>query len=128
MTQYARAAIGVAALIGLGFALGMATDRLWLARETPPPAETQAEKRARLLDDMQETVGLTPDQMTAVHEILSRHQGTVTRAWNDLQPRLSAALDSAFTEIYAVLDDDQIPVFRHWFAQTHQLTPAPRRP
>ncbi len=52
----------------------------------------------------------------------------MTRAWNDLQPRLSAALDSAFTEIYAVLDDDQIPVFRHWFAQTHQLTPAPRRP
>ena len=37
MTQYARAAIGVAALIGLGFALGMATDRLWLAREAPAP-------------------------------------------------------------------------------------------
>jgi hypothetical protein len=115
MTQYARAAIGVAALIGLGFALGMATERLWLAHEAPAPAETQAER-------------LTPEQLTAVHEILSRHQGTVTRAWNDLQPRLSAALDSAFTEIYAVLDDDQIPVFRHWYAQTHQLTPAPRRP
>jgi hypothetical protein len=128
MTQHARAAIGAAALIGLGFALGVATDRWWLAHEAPAPTETQAEMRTRLLDDMQETVGLTQEQVTAVHEILSRHQGTVTRAWNDLQPRLTAALDSAFTEIYAVLDDDQIDLFRHWFAQTHQLTPAPRRP
>ena len=118
MKQSARAFIGIVALISLGFALGVVTDRLWLPR--PGPMESQEGVRGRLMEDLRMTVGLSDEQTTAVHTIFNRYQVLVAHAWDELQPQLQVALDSALVQINAVLDPDQVDTFREWWAETHR--------
>ncbi len=119
MKHTVRAAIGALALIGMGFSLGVMADRLWFSTHTVAVAHDEV--RGRLIGDLRETIHLSDDQVASVHEIFSRYQVIVTSAWDDLQPLLDGALDSAFAEINAVLDPDQVEPFHRWFARTHSL-------
>ena len=119
MKQSTKAFIGALALTGLGFSLGVATDRFWLSGSVP--AESQEEVRGRLLADLQATVGLSEEQLTSVHMIFSRYQVVISAAWEDMQPQLESALDSVFAQINDVLDPDQVEMFHHWFQRTHPI-------
>lgn len=119
MSMGARAFIGALALTALGFAMGIATDRLWLTDSDV--VATPEEARERLLNDLQTTVGLDDGQLQSVHIILSRNQEVIRRAWEDVQPQLRAAVDSVWAQIGAVLDPEQLEDFHRWFAATHSL-------
>lgn len=117
MTQQAKAVIGVFALVALGFALGVAADRLWLAGS--PQERTQEDVRTHLLEDLRVSVGLSGEQLQSVHAVFSRYQTTADRVWAGMQPHLEAALDSALDQIEEILEPDQVEEFHRWFARTH---------
>jgi hypothetical protein len=117
MNKGTRAFIGAFALTALGFTMGIATDRLLLDGSTA--VETPEEARARLLDDLQTTVGLNNEQLRSVHIILSQNQEVIINAWETVQPQLRAAVDSVLTQINAVLDPEQAEKFHRWYAATH---------
>jgi hypothetical protein len=113
-----RALAAALGLIGLGASLGVQADRRWLARN-PQTIESPGQVRGRMIEDLVETVGLTDSQVARVHEIMNRYQITVTSAWDELQPELKTALDSAFVQINMILDPEQAIAFHNWFAMTH---------
>ncbi len=119
MNKGIRAFIGAFALTALGFTMGIATDRLWLTDSAE--VETPEEARDRLLNDLQTTVGLNDDQLQSVHIILSQNQEVISSAWENVQPQLSAAVDSVWAQINAVLDPEQAEKFHHWYAATHTI-------
>ncbi len=119
MNKGVRAFIGALALTVLGFSAGVVTDRVWLYHAAS--VETPDIVRDRLLDDLRATVDLTDDQLRSVHTILARNQEVITHAWDEVQPRLRAAVDSVWTQISAILDPHQLEGFHRWFAETHHL-------
>jgi hypothetical protein len=119
MKEGIRAIIGAFALTALGFTVGVATDRLWLSG--PTAVETPEGARERLLDDLQSTVGLNDEQLRSVHIILSQNQEVISSAWENVQPQLSAAVDSVWAQINAVLDPEQAEEFHRWYAATHSI-------
>ncbi len=113
-----RAILAAISLLGLGGAIGVTLDRVWLTRAlegTHGPVDAQME----MVEALQAELALTPAQATEISSILERHQGQVTDTWETVRPHLRAAMDSVGSEIEVVLAPEQRERFRSWIREQH---------
>jgi hypothetical protein len=121
-----RVVLATVALLILGAAVGVTTDRL-LHRPHQQRMRLQEEVRDDPLGVMEREIGLRPDQRTRVAAILERRQGAIDSVWQDTHIRLRATIDSLASEIAAVLDPDQAQRFRTLVEQVHSTPQFPHR-
>jgi Spy/CpxP family protein refolding chaperone len=138
------AALVLALAAGAGFATGLATDRVLLARgvEAPPPATDPPGEGIRILlrgadtlpqggprrirmmlpAQMGEHLELTPEQQSAIERIVREEQAALREITDQLQPALRAVIERSRERIEQVLTEEQVA--RWHAAPTVQL----RRP
>jgi Spy/CpxP family protein refolding chaperone len=139
------AALVLALAAGAGFATGLATDRVLLARgvEAPPPAtdpppaegirillrgaDTIPEggpRRIRMMlpAQMGEDLELTPEQQRTIERIVREEQAALRELTEQFQPALRAVIERSRERIEEVLTEEQVA--RWHAAPTVQL----RRP
>ncbi|HEX9729538.1 MAG TPA: hypothetical protein VGA37_13610 [Gemmatimonadales bacterium] len=123
MRMSLRALLAVSSLTVLGFALGVAGDRLWLAlhsRGTPRAQIVLDTEHAERFHAMLAHMELSDSQRVAVDSILDHYQGTVEQTWASMQPRLQTTMDSARQAFEALFDADQLATFQQWLAAEHR--------
>ena len=113
-----RAILAAVSLLGLGGAIGVTLDRVWLMR-AGETAHGPLDAQTEMIEALQVELALTPAQATEVSAILERHQGQVTHTWETVRPHLRAAMDSVGSEIEAVLAPEQLERFRTWIREQH---------
>lgn len=106
-----RGVIGALSLIVLGWILGMATDRVVLARE---PAADPTAAHGDAIASFREELGLTPDETARLHEVLIRHQREVDATWSRLRAHLLEQIELAHDDIRALLTPEQRERFERW--------------
>ena len=119
MGMSSRALFGAVSLTILGFAVGVAGDRVWLAHHRPPTIVVDA-GHAERFHALLGSLGLSDSQHVAIGEILGHYQGNVEQTWASLQPLLQITMDSAREAIGAVLDQGQLAMFEQWLEREHQ--------
>jgi Spy/CpxP family protein refolding chaperone len=125
------AALVLALAAGAGFATGLATDRVLLARglEAPPPAtdpppgegirillrgpDTLPEggpRRIRMMlpAQMGADLDLTPEQQRAIERIVREEQAALRELTDEFQPALRAVIERSRERIEDVLTDEQV--------------------
>lgn len=128
-THAAHAVLGAVSILAIGIVLGVLLDRVILnpsalAADVPSvEAEVEATHDG-FLRELREDLGLTEEQATRVHEIMSRHQAAVNDAWSAVHARLDAAIDSVTAEIEAVLDPSQREGLHEWLIERHGVRDA----
>ncbi len=118
MSYRARAVLAAVGLVALGFALGVSTDRVWLAHRAPALGLAPTHEQA--LVAMLGSLDLTDEQHEAIDSVLQRSHAKVERHLEAVHPILFAAMDSARLEIEAVLNPEQLAAFRDWLRAEHQ--------
>ena len=118
MSYRARAVLAAVGLVALGFALGVSTDRVWLAHRAPALGLAPTHEQA--LVAMLGSLDLTDEQHEAIDSVLQRSHAKVERPLSAVHPLLFAAMDSARLEIEAVLNPEQLAAFRDWLRAEHQ--------
>ncbi len=113
-----RAILAAMSLLGIGGAVGVTLDRVWLTRASET-AHGPVDAQTEMLKALQAELALTPAQANEVSAILERHQGQVTHTWETVRPHLRAAMDSVGSEIEAVLAPEQRERFRTWIREQH---------
>lgn len=124
-TARLRGAIGVAALMLTGVALGIVLDRMVLAR--PADAASMRADHLSIVTSLTDQLGLDEGQAARVREILDRHQQVVDDTWAATHRALLAALDSVTVQVEAELRPGQIAAFHAWIDALHPPG-DPRRP
>ena len=120
-----HATIGAVSILAIGVVLGVLLDRVALLHSStadldhPSPAVTLDARHQDFLRGLQSDLGLTAEQATQVHEILSRHQKSVNHAWSEVHKILDAAIDSVTVEIEAVLGPAQRMQLHEWLLERH---------
>lgn len=115
--------IRVGIVLGLTFAAGLAggvaLDRRVLDR---PQASGRRSDRYRgpVIERFASELGLTQDQRTRIETILDHYRTHMKAIWQDVHPRYSAIVDSAKTEIEAVLTPDQVEQYRSLLHQEYR--------
>lgn len=118
MTPHLRAATAAVSLLLLGFVIGRATDHIALAHGNQlAAAESSHEERFMAF---LEGLDLSPVQREAIHEALSTHQANVQRAWEAMQPQLTATMDSARVAIETHLSEAQVTALHDWLRAEHE--------
>lgn len=107
--------IRVGIVLGLTFAAGLAggvaLDRRVLDR--PQASERRSDRdRGPVIERFASDLGLTQDQRSRIETILDHYRARMKAIWQDVHPRYSAIVDSARTEIEAVLTPDQVEQYR----------------
>lgn len=113
-----RAIVTAISLLGLGGAIGVTLDRVWLTHageRAHGPLDAQTE----MVEALQAELALTVAQANEISAILERHQGQVTNTWETVRPHLRAAMDSVGSEIEVVLAPEQRERFRSWIREQH---------
>jgi Spy/CpxP family protein refolding chaperone len=85
-----------------GILAGMAVERVWIARRIAdrfPSAEERLERRSRLYDEL----GVTVEQRERLDRIFDRRGDQARVTWETARRDLVAVVDSASSEIRAVL-------------------------
>ncbi len=119
MGMSSRALFAAASLTILGFTLGVAGDRVWLAHRHAVAIGVDtghSERFHALMDEL----GLSDSQRVEINGILSHYQANVEQTWQSLQPRLQPTMDSARHAIEGVLDQGQLAMFGRWLEREHQ--------
>ena len=117
-------AIGAVSILVIGVVLGVLLDRVVLhpsASAADHPSATLALDASHegIIRELSADLGLTAEQASKVHEILSRHQAAVNDAWSAVHPLLEAAIDSVTEEIAAVLEPEQRNRLHVWLLERH---------
>ena len=109
-----RAILAAASLLVLGGVLGITLERVLFTT----PVETASEPvdaQAEVVAFLRAELDLAPSRVADIEAILARRQAEVTRAWETI----TAAMDTARSEIEAVLTPEQRDRFRLWLANQH---------
>ena len=120
MNARARVLIAFAGVLAFGAALGVAADRLWLARRPAVVAADPMTSADALVAVMQREVGLDQAQARTVRQILARHQASVDSAWLAVRPNVHRAIGAAQMEIAMVLRADQRARYLRWVQSAHR--------
>ncbi len=113
-----RAILAAISLLGLGGAIGVTLDRVWLTR-AGQTAHGPVNAQTEMVEALQAALALTPAQANEVSAILERYQEQVTHTWETIRPNLRAAMDSVGSEIEKVLAPEQREGFRTWIREQH---------
>ena len=95
-----------------------------LAADVPSASMTLDASHEGFLRGLRDDLGLTEEQASRVHEIMSRHQAAVNDAWSAVHARLDAAIDSVTAEIEAILDPGQRVGLHEWLMERHGVRDA----
>lgn len=121
-----RGFLGVAALLLIGVAMGVALDRSMLAPRTGQAAASPQDHGVVVLS-LTRDLGLDEAQAQEVMGILERHQVVVNQAWEGTHRTLLAALDSVTNQIESILEPEQVERYHAWIDRRHPPG-DPRRP
>lgn len=90
---------------------GVALDRRVL--DSSRAARERAERgRKPVIERFATELGLTTDQRSRIETILNHYRTKMHSIWEDVRPRYSAIVDSARSEIEAVLTPQQVQQYR----------------
>jgi Spy/CpxP family protein refolding chaperone len=129
------AGLVLALAAGAGFATGLATDRVLLARgadAAPPPTDPRPGEGMRVLlrgpdtvteagprrirvllpAQMGEDLGLTPEQQRAIERIVGEEHAALRELTDQLQPALRAVIERSRERIEEVLTEEQVARWR----------------
>ena len=125
----AHAVLGAVSILAIGVVLGVLVDRVIfnpsaLAADVPSASMTLDASHEGFLRGLRDDLGLTEEQASRVHEIMSRHQAAVNDAWSAVHARLDAAIDSVTAEIEAILDPGQRVGLHEWLMERHGVRDA----
>lgn len=118
-----RAVMAATALLLLGGVLGIALERVLFTPDVgvvDAPRDAQAE----MVTSLQTELDLDPQQVAELKAVLARQQAAVTHAWETIRPRLRVAMDTARSDIEALLTPMQREQFRLWLANEHGTSRA----
>lgn len=121
-----------------GTAAGVAADRLNLLPGIAQAEEGEREDRRpdrrrrggqtgqttieRFADDL----GLTGDQRSEIEGILDGYRSSMRRVWGEVQPRYRSLVDSARTQIEALLTPEQVEQYRELLRERYRGSPEER--
>jgi hypothetical protein len=106
----------LAATFAAGVAIGVGSRALWV-RYASAAAPERARGVARLMNELNGELRLTPPQRDSVHAIVERHYTRMSEAWETVRPRfdtLRAAMDS---EVSRQLTPEQQAIYRDLIAR-----------
>jgi hypothetical protein len=111
--------LAIASLLVIGAALGVTVDRLLHKRQIAHGGISRAEMHADPMSVLDRELDLRPEQRARVAAIVETRQGAINRVWLETHTALQATLDSAVSEVAAVLDANQAARFRALVEELH---------
>jgi len=118
-------AILMVLLLGCGFALGVAVDRLWLAPEkVARSAEGREARTARQVERFRRRLGLDAAQVRVVEDVLRRGFAEAEAIRHRVEPELAAARARGRAEIKQVLRPEQRERYEEMVAHRAPLRDA----
>ncbi len=116
-----RAMLLLVLTFAAGTAAGVAADRFHLlpgtarAEETTASGEERREgrrERQTTIERFADDLGLSAEQRAEIDEILDHYRASVRFLWSEVRPRYRTVIDSARTQIEAVLTPEQVIDYR----------------
>lgn len=122
-----RAVMAATALFILGGVLGIALERVLLAPDAGA-ADEPLDAQAEMVTSLRRELDLDSEQVAELEAVLARQQAAVTHAWETIRPHLRVAMDTARSDIEALLTPMQREQFRLWLANEHGTNGTMRTP
>ena len=131
MGSHARVVLLLVLTFGAGAAAGVAADRLGMLPGEPGErparrgdqtadrgdengrAESDQRRAGRTtIERFADDIGLSSEQRVEIDEVLERHRASVQDMWDATRPRYRSLVDSARTQIEALLTPEQVTRYR----------------
>ena len=116
------AALLIAGALVAGVVLGVAGDRAWMHWHRNSP---RAPHLDRLVEHLDRTLDLTPQQRESVKQIIDRHRQRIEAISASVRPQMRQEIDSTNAEIEKILTPEQRTKFRD-MQQRHINRRGPR--
>jgi hypothetical protein len=132
VNESARALLAAASVFLIGAVAGVTLDRLILIPHNVHAASASApgamgRSHDQVLAELDEELGLTPEQAASVRAIFAKHQAGIDRAWSQVHEDLLRTIGAATTEVEGVLNDEQIGRLHAWLTEHHGPVPGHAR-
>jgi len=108
------AGVVLAFVFALGAFVGVFVERHHyhsVARSEGPSAQ---EVHEAAMAELQETLGLDPEQIEQIHAVLARHQDVVQSVWERVRPEVQSAMREVHVEIAELLRPEQRQRYHEW--------------
>ena len=125
----AVAALLIVAALITGIVVGVAGDRAWMHwhRNAPRPPRLD-----RLVEHLDRTLNLTPQQRVSVKQIIDRHGQRIDAISASIRPQVRQEIEAMNAEVEKVLTPEQVTKFRELSSRMHRrrggMRPAPPPP
>jgi Spy/CpxP family protein refolding chaperone len=112
----AAAALLIVGALLAGIVLGIAGDRAWMQYHRPQ----RAPRLDRLIEHLDQTLNLTPQQKETVKQIVERHHARIGAIAANMRPQMRQEVESMNAEIEKVLNPEQRLKFQSLSQRMHQ--------
>ena len=114
------AVVFLVATFAAGIAVGAGSRALWV-RYASAAAPERARGLDRMMDELNEELGLDPVQRDSVRAIVQRHRTRMTAVWETVRPRFDSMRAQMDSEVARQLTPDQQAKYRdHVTRYRHQ--------
>lgn len=104
----AAAALLIAGSLVAGIVLGVAGDRAWMHWHHTP----RAPRLERLVEHLDNQLHFTPEQKSAVSQIIARHRARIEAITANTRPQIRQEIEATNAEIEKVLTPEQRQKFQ----------------